>query len=456
MPKKFDLDKLEELLRKKKMEKDEKAEKEVFKTEKSEKVAKEVENLILQSREIEKSQKYTEKGLRRFLTTVGGGVIVSVEKTGDGIVKTAERAKGVEKVFARESMAKPSGVSRIGGIFGSFEIGEKIGSVLKSLRPERKVDSAVAERLKELKELQEFYKETVSAMEGEEEEWKRVELERPLAERLADIFYSVFGRGASGSVRFFTGLDDDLYRAHLFITPIKYVAMMIGFSLMAGAAVFAVSVFFLPLYSIPFSIIAAVLVLLIVRMYPKQVANRRAGEANRAIPFALRHLATQLQSGIGLFESLTSVANAGYGALSEEFGRVILDINRGVPVEEAFERLSQRIPTEGIQKTVRNMIRAMRTGGDLAETLTILADEVGFELRMKLRDYAQTLNTFGLLYMMLSVVAPVMLMATNMAVSTLAGAMVFSTSVLAILYLILIPFMLFYFGLFVKKMEPQV
>ncbi len=455
MAKKFDLEKLENLLRKRKVDEDEKAEKEDLKSENSEKVSKEVESLILQSREIEKSQKYTEKGLKKLLTTVGGGVIGSVEKTGGGVVKTAERAKAMEKVFVRETDTVSSRVGKVGGRFGSFEIGQKVSSALKSFRSERGADSAVAERLKELKELQEFYKETVAA-EGEEEEWKRVELERPLAERLADIFYSIFGRGASGSVRFFTGLDDDLYRAHLFITPIKYVAMMLGFSIIAGVAVFMLSVFFLPLYSIPFSVIAAILVLLIVRMYPKQVANRRAGEANRAIPFALRHLATQLQSGIGLFESLTSVANAGYGALSEEIGRVILDINRGVPVEEALERFSQRVPTEGIQKTVRNMIRAMRTGGDLAETLTILADEVGFELRMKLRDYAQTLNTFGLLYMMLSVVAPVMLMATNMAVSTLSGYMVFDTITLAVLYLVLIPFLLFYFGLFVKKMEPQV
>ncbi|MEM3421738.1 MAG: hypothetical protein QW315_05725, partial [Candidatus Hadarchaeum sp.] len=58
-----------------------------------------------------------------------------------------------------------------------------------------------------------------------------------------------------------------------------------------------------------------------VRTYPKRKLNSRVAEVNRVLPYALRHMSTQLSSGIGLPETITSISRADYGALSEEFGR---------------------------------------------------------------------------------------------------------------------------------------
>ncbi|MEM4188856.1 MAG: type II secretion system F family protein, partial [Candidatus Hadarchaeum sp.] len=191
-----------------------------------------------------------------------------------------------------------------------------------------------------------------------------------------------------------------------------------------------------------------------VRTYPKRKLNSRVAEVNRVLPYALRHMSTQLSSGIGLPETITSVSRADYGALSEEFGRVISDMNKGISFEEALARLDDRVPSEPLRKTTRQIRRALRTGGDLAKVLNVLADEAAFEMRMKLRDYTQSLNMITMIYMFVSAVIPAMLMIT-MNISSGIGRAGISTQAAGVIYLILLPFLLFYFVIMIKKLEPR-
>lgn len=190
------------------------------------------------------------------------------------------------------------------------------------------------------------------------------------------------------------------------------------------------------------------------RTQPRRRAKSRVVEVNRLLPYGLRHMGTQLSSGIGLPETMTSVSKADYGALSEEFSRIIRDMNAGLGFEEALASMDKRVDSEPLRRATRQIQRALRTGGDLAKTLNMLADETAFEIRMKLRDYTQSLNMFTMIYMFVSAVIPAMLMIT-INISAGGGRSGISPQVAGVIYLLLLPFLLFYFILMIKRFEPR-
>jgi flagellar protein FlaJ len=189
------------------------------------------------------------------------------------------------------------------------------------------------------------------------------------------------------------------------------------------------------------------------KSYPGRRARARTTEVNRTLPFALRHMATQLASGIGLPETMVSVSKAKYGALSEEFERTINDMNAGMSMEEALSALDARVNSEPLRRAIRQIQRTLRTGGDISKTLSSLADEAAFEMRMRLRDYVQSLNMMTLIYMFLSAVIPSMLMIMFMISSRQGGGLPPSTAV--VFYWVLLPFLLAYFILMIKRFEPR-
>lgn len=355
--------------------------------------------------------------------------------------------------------------SKVGG--GVTRAGEATTSVPRRVRgvargkaeaPER--GDEVARRLHELKRLEVAREEEVKAerrMTEEEARWEeRAELKRPLSERLAESFYKPLKRPATRLVKSFKGLGEDLFKANMRIPPERYVALMLGAGLVVGIAGFVLG---LMLFSFPLALIAGLVgfmfALFYARMRPKSVIKGRTKEVNQTLPYALRHISTQLSSGIGLPETLTSVSHADYGALSEEFGRVIQDMNAGVTMDGALSTMTKRVDSEPLRRAVRQIQRTMRTGGDLANTLGSLADETAFDLRMKLRDYTQSLNMMTMVYMFAAAVIPPLFIVLLIVMQAMGGATM-SMGTIAVLYLIALPAMLFYLVMIFKRMEPRV
>lgn len=255
--------------------------------------------------------------------------------------------------------------------------------------------------------------------------------------------------------KFFRGLDVDLYRANMRTTPESYAVKIVGGSCLVTVIAITLMVFLnMPGWAV-FSGGALVFLFSIffIRSYPRRRLSARVAELNRMLPYALRHMGTQLSSGIGLPETVTSVSRSDYGVLSEEFGRIIWDMNKGVSFEEALVLLDERVPSEPLRRATRQIRRALRTGGDLSRVLNLLADEASFEMRMKLRDYTQSLNLLTMIYMFVSAVIPAMLMiAMNLSSGGRAGI---SPQVAGVIYLLLLPFLLFYFILMIKRLEPR-
>lgn len=188
---------------------------------------------------------------------------------------------------------------------------------------------------------------------------------------------------------------------------------------------------------------------------PKLQSGKRSSEASRELPFALRQMATELRAGLGLHESMRSVALSNYGALSEEFARTLEEIKYGETTENALLDMSERINSEGLSRAVYQITRTLSSGGDLSRTLNVIAEDIAYEMRMKLKDYAQKLNSFTMIYMFVAILGPVILMIMLIAATTVMGP-IFPPIVLLILYLFLFPLVVGFMAFMIKRLEPQI
>lgn len=221
-----------------------------------------------------------------------------------------------------------------------------------------------------------------------------------------------------------TSLKNNLESANINVSPEGYMALSSVVSIIVAFLLLiligSLSIFLSPVlsvvgigYSVTLSIIVAVfgfiLTSLLMIYYPGMKANERAKDIDKELPFALRQLSTQLKAGVSFSNSLNSIAQSNYGVLSDEFKRVLVDMEGGMSTEEAVLKLSIRTKSKGLKKALVQIIRALKTGGNLAEIITTIADDVSFESRMKIRDFTEVLNLISIGYIMIAVVGPVML-----------------------------------------------
>jgi flagellar protein FlaJ len=203
-----------------------------------------------------------------------------------------------------------------------------------------------------------------------------------------------------------------------------------------------------------FGVIILMMAIFIVFL-PRMRQGRKSSDAARELPFALRQMATELRAGIGLHDSMRSIAMSGYGPLSEEFSRALEEIRYGETTEKALMDMSERINSEGLERAIYQITRTLTSGGDLAKTLSVIADDTAYELRMKLKDYAQKLNSFTMIYMMVAILAPVIAMVMLIAASTVMGALL-PPVLLLIVYLFFFPAIVAFMAFMIKRLEPQV
>lgn len=292
---------------------------------------------------------------------------------------------------------------------------------------------------------------------------EREELKRPFSERLAEVISKLFSRFSRRLQAYFVNVQEDLYKANIMMTSSRYVSLAVGIAAISAVVMAgAVALLFWDLIGALGGALSMVLVfpfffifLTLARMYPKTRIKSRSGAFSRELPFALRHMATQLASGSGLLETMRSISLSDYGVLSEEFRRAILEIERGSSIEEAYERMNLRIDSPGLRKASRQIVSTLRTGGNLAKTLKVIADEVATDMRMKLKDFIQTLNTYSLMYMFVVVVAPVLISTLLIALGIATKSFPVPVQTMWLLYLTFFGISL-YLAFIIKRFEPKV
>ena len=189
--------------------------------------------------------------------------------------------------------------------------------------------------------------------------------------------------------------------------------------------------------------------------YPKIMIQRGYDDLNQELPYALRHIGIELKSGKGLHDALITVKNSNYGSLSKEFNRVLEEVKYGKSTEESLLEMSGRVNSEGLSRTIQQIVGTLRVGGNLANSLEVIAKDITFDMHIKLKEYSQKLNSFILIYTFLAILIPVISLIMLMAATTVIGDVI-PANVLLIAYSLFFPLIVVFMGIFMKKMEPKI
>jgi len=144
-----------------------------------------------------------------------------------------------------------------------------------------------------------------------------------------------------------------------------------------------------------------------------KLINRRINKFNSNFPDAIELMVRGLRSGLPISETLGGVAAEIGGPVGVEFRSVSDKMKIGRTMEGALQETADRLGTPEIQFFVITLAIQRETGGNLAETLSNLADVLRKRAQMKLKIRAMSSESkasayivgslpfvvFGLVYM---------------------------------------------------------
>jgi tight adherence protein C len=140
----------------------------------------------------------------------------------------------------------------------------------------------------------------------------------------------------------------------------------------------------------PLGIAAALLGLLAVPRLPaialKRIAKKRAREMDLVISDVLDLLVVCVEGGQSLPAALMQVSQRMENVASEEFSRLLADINSGMSRRDAFTALADRCQSDALSVACTTIIHADKVGMSLAQTLRTLSDM----MRTRRRQAAET------------------------------------------------------------------
>lgn len=105
----------------------------------------------------------------------------------------------------------------------------------------------------------------------------------------------------------------------------------------------------------------------------------------KQLPDALELISRALRAGHSLASGFNLVAEEMKPPIAKEFHRIFEEQNLGVPLEEALDNVTDRVPNIDLRFFATAVILQRQTGGDLAEIL----DKIGYLVRERFKIWGQ-------------------------------------------------------------------
>lgn len=189
--------------------------------------------------------------------------------------------------------------------------------------------------------------------------------------------------------------------------------------------------------------------------YPKLYANRRVRGIERNLLAALQNILVQLNSGVPLFNILVNISKGAYGEISEEFSKVVKEINAGKPQIEALEDMAAINPSLFFRRAIWQLVNGMKSGGDMATVVNEIINLLSEEQILQIQRYGSKLNPLAMFYMLMVVIVPSLGMTFLIIISSFISLSEFATKAIFWgLYGIVIFFQIMFMGI-IKSKRPN-
>ena len=164
------------------------------------------------------------------------------------------------------------------------------------------------------------------------------------------------------------------------------------------------------------SIGASVLILLFMFLAPvswlsKRVKNRQKS-ISKGLPDALDMLSVCASAGLGFDQSLQRLSAEWDTPISEEFSRMLSEMELGISRQEALRNMEMRLQISELSSFISVIIQSEKLGMSIAETLQAQAEQMRIDRRFKAQEIAQKMPAkmlFPLAFLILPAIMAVLL-----------------------------------------------
>ncbi|MEZ4819712.1 MAG: type II secretion system F family protein [Bdellovibrionota bacterium] len=121
--------------------------------------------------------------------------------------------------------------------------------------------------------------------------------------------------------------------------------------------------------------------------------EKRLDKFNEQLVDALTLLSNSLKSGLNLTQAIQILVTEMPNPISQEFGTVMSQEKLGRTIDEAFEAMMERIPSEDLSIAINSILILRETGGDLSETFETISNTI--RQRRKIEGKIQSMTAQG-------------------------------------------------------------
>lgn len=182
---------------------------------------------------------------------------------------------------------------------------------------------------------------------------------------------------------FGANLSRELARADLKLKPSEYLFIWVGSIIGVPVAMFIFS-FALPALGSPISLLIGALIgFMLPRFWLGRRKNGRLGAFNKQLPDTITLIANALRAGSSFLQAIELVVRESRPPVSTEFGRVIREVNLGLPFDAAMENMVRRVRSDDLELMATAITIQHQVGGNLAEILDSIAYTIRERVRIK-------------------------------------------------------------------------
>lgn len=170
-------------------------------------------------------------------------------------------------------------------------------------------------------------------------------------------------------------ISRELARADLKFKVAEYFALVFMSTVVTGLLAYLIQPY------IASAVIGAVIGFFIPRFYVKRQQTVRLYKFNDQLADMLNLMVNGLRAGYSTMQALEAVSRELPAPISDEFRRVVQEMQIGIPMEKSLENLLRRIPSDDLDFMVTAINVQREVGGNLAEIL----DTISFTIRERVR-----------------------------------------------------------------------
>jgi len=173
----------------------------------------------------------------------------------------------------------------------------------------------------------------------------------------------------------------DLGAADLKLKPSEFLAIWAGTIVGLPIVLFLVG-FVVPSLQSPLILLLGLFLgFMIPRFWLRRRKSSRLNAFNKQLPDTITLIANALRAGSSFLQAIELVVREARPPINTEFGRVIREVNLGLPFDVALENMVRRVKSEDFELMATAIAIQHQVGGNLAEIL----DSIAFTIRERVR-----------------------------------------------------------------------